>query len=63
MAFNSGIFARDSRKRDLADPSAGVKSSASWNQKPTENRCTDLLNDECSHFRRGSSYGIECART
>lgn len=63
MAFNSGIFARDSRKRDLAAPSARVKSSASRNEKPTENRCSDLLNDECSHFRRGNNYGVECART
>ena len=60
MAFNSGIFARDSRKRDLAAPR--VKSSASRNEKPTENRCSDLLNDD-SHFRRGNNYGVECART
>ena len=63
MAFNSGIFARDSRKRDLAAPSARVKSSASRNEKPTENRCSDLLNDKCSHFRRCNNYGFECART
>ena len=63
MAFNSGIFARDSRKRDLAAPTARVKSSASRNEKPTENRCSDLLNDKCSHFRRCNNYGFECART
>ena len=63
MAFNCGIVARDSRKRDLAAPSAGVKSSASRNEKPTENRCSDLLNDKCSHFRRGNNYGVECALT
>ena len=40
-----------------------MKSSANGNEKPTENRCSDLLNDECSHFRRGNNYGVECVRT
>ena len=36
---------------------------ATGNEKPAENCCSDLLNDECSHFRRGNNYGVECART
>ena len=63
MAFNSGIFARDGRKRDLAAPRARVNSSASRNEKPTENRYSDLLDDKCSHFRCGNNYGVKCART
>ena len=50
MAFNCGIIARDSRKRDLAAPRARVNSSASRNEKPTENRCSDLLNDNAVIF-------------
>ena len=35
---------------------------SSRDEKPTENCCPDLLNDECSNFWRGN-YGVECART
>ena len=24
---------------------------------------SDLLNDECGHFRRGNNYGVECTGT
>src|SRR6266540_1994943 len=36
---------------------------ANRNAKPIQNRRADLLDDECSHFRRGINYGFECVRT
>jgi hypothetical protein len=37
--------------------------SANGDAKPAENCCSDLFNDECSHFWRGVNHGVECIRT
>ena len=40
-----------------------MKSAANGNAESIQNRRADLLDDECCHFRRGNSYGVECAHT
>jgi hypothetical protein len=53
--------------RSPGNPPSGLllwaTAHATGNEKPTENCCSDLLNDECSNFRRGNNYGVECVRT
>ena len=41
----------------------GMKSAATGNAESIQNRRADLLNDECSRFRRGNSYRVKCAHT
>jgi hypothetical protein len=41
----------------------GMKSAATGNAESIQNRRADLLDDKCSHFRRGDSYGVERAHT
>src|SRR5262249_33414306 len=46
-----------------ARPREGMKSAATGNAEPIQNRRADLLDDERSHFRRGNNYGVKCVRT